>query len=295
VAFDNRSPIPVWLSDFTDTGYDLTTDVSFSLYAKDFPPGHVTLGPSHSGSMYTVIINTMLSETQNESPTADAGKDQTVDTGDTVVLNGFYSLDPDDGIATYQWKQIEGSPVALSDSWDMEPYFVCPKINAANKTLTFKLTVTDYSGAAASDTVNIYVNDVASNAALDISNLSNASSAEYQIAEGLADGNACYIDRSYTYSNVPDFLQGAVYIKTANNDKKNMADPLLSFDVNTDATVYVAFDNRSPIPVWLSDFTDTGYDLTTDVSFSIYAKDFPPGYVTLGPSHSESMYTVIIK
>jgi hypothetical protein len=135
----------------------------------------------------------------------------------------------------------------------------------------------------------------AGNAALDISNLSNASSAEYQIAEGLADGNACYIDRSYTYSNVPDFLQGAVYIKTANNDKKNMADPLLSFDVNTDATVYVAFDNRSPIPVWLSDFTDTGYDLTTDVSFSIYAKDFPPGYVTLGPSHSGSMYTVIIK
>ena len=73
---------------------------------------------------------------------------------------------------------------------------------------------------------------VAGNAALDISNLSNASSGEYQIVEGLADGNACYIDRSYTYSNVPDFLQGAVYIKTANIDKRNMADPLLSFDVN---------------------------------------------------------------
>ena len=72
VAFDNRSSIPVWLSDFADTGYNLKTDVQFSIYAKDFPPGNVTLGPSHSGSMYTVIIvnNTMLSETQNESPTS---------------------------------------------------------------------------------------------------------------------------------------------------------------------------------------------------------------------------------
>ena len=106
-----------------------------------------------------------------------------------MLLNGSYSSDLDDGITTYQWEQIDGSPVALSDSWDIEPYFVCPNINAANKTLTFKLTVTDYSGAAASDTANIYVSDVAGNAALDISNLSNASSAEYQIAEGLADGN----------------------------------------------------------------------------------------------------------
>ena len=123
-----------------------------------------------------------------------------------------------------------------------------------------------------------------------------ASAAEYQIVEGLTDDNACYVDRSYTYSNVPDFLQGAVYIKTANNDKNNMADPLLSFDVNTDATVYVAFDNRAAIPFWLSDFTDTGYDLTTDVSFSIYAKDFRAGNVTLGPhGQSGSIYTVIIK
>ena len=64
---------------------------------------------------------------------------------------------------------------------------------------------------------------------------------------------------------------------------------------NTHVTVYVAFDNRSPIPFWLSDFTDTGYDLRTHVSFSIYAKDFPAGSVYLGPNrHSGSMYTVIV-
>ena len=143
------------------------------------------------------------------------------------VANGSYSSDLDDGIASYQWEQIDGPPVALSDSWDIEPYFVCPDINDADRTLTFELTVTDYSGAAASDTVNIYVNDVADNAVLDISNLSNASGVEYQIVEGLADGDACYTDRSYTYSDVPDFLQGAVYIKTANNDKRNRR-PLLS-------------------------------------------------------------------
>ena len=116
---------------------------------------------------------------------------------------------------------------------------------------------------------------IADNAALNISNLSNASGVEYQIVEGLADGNACYIDRSYTYSNVPDFLQGAVYIKTANNDKRNMADPLLSFDVNTDVTVYVAFDNRSSIPAWLSDFTDTGYNLNNRCAIQYLRQRFP--------------------
>ena len=124
---------------------------------------------------------------------------------------------------------------------------------------------------------------------------SNVMAGEYQIVKGLADGIACYVDRSYTYSNVPDFLHGAMYIKTANNDKDNMADPLVKFDVNADATVYVAFDNRAPTPSWLSDFTDTGYDLKTDVPFSIFAKDVPTGSVSLGPNgHNGSMYTVFI-
>ncbi len=98
--------------------------------------------------------------TQNEPPTADAGEDQTADEGDTVILDGSYSSDPDDGIETYQWKQIEGKSVDLSDSSAIEPSFVAPEVGAAGDTLVFELTVTDFSGAAASDRVKIYVNDI---------------------------------------------------------------------------------------------------------------------------------------
>jgi len=300
VAFDNRVSTPFWLSDFSDTGYDLRTDVWFSIYAKDFPAGSVTLGPNgHSGSMYTVIIvnNGGPIDPQNEPPTADAGDDQTVYIGDIVLLDGSNSSDPDDGIETYHWEQIEGTPVALSDSSAIEPDFVSPQINTAKETLIFKLTVTDDRNASDSDTVNILVNDDPDNNTLIISNLYVASGRSYKVVEGLTDGNACYIDRSYTYSNVPDFLQGAVYFKTANDDKKNTTDPFLSFDVNMDVIFYVAFDNRHSKPSWLSNFVDTGYDLKTDVSFSIYAKNFPAGSVILGPNgyRRSSMYTVIVK
>ena len=71
----------------------------------------------------------------------------------------------------------------------------------------------------------------------------------------------------------------------------------MSFDVNQDVTVYVAHDDRAPIPSWMASFTDTGDDLlTTDTTLSIFAKDFPAGTITLGGNQAAttSMYTVVI-
>jgi hypothetical protein len=39
----------------------------------------------------------------NEPPLADAGLDQTVDRGATVLLDGTGSRDPDGEIVSYQW------------------------------------------------------------------------------------------------------------------------------------------------------------------------------------------------
>lgn len=96
--------------------------------------------------------------TGNEPPIADAGADQSADEADTVILDGSYSSDPDDGIATYQWEQIEGTVVELSDASAIEPSLICPAVGSNGDTLVFRLTVTDYSGVTASDTVKIYVN-----------------------------------------------------------------------------------------------------------------------------------------
>ena len=96
-----------------------------------------------------------------EPPVADAG--QTVDPGDTVILDGSGSSDPKGGALTYSWVQMFGSVheanrpgarVTLSDNTAPQPTFTAP---AGPKTLTFKLTVTDDSRGTDSATVNVTV------------------------------------------------------------------------------------------------------------------------------------------
>ena len=132
-----------------------------------------------------------------------------------------------------------------------------------------------------------------------ISNLTVYSGKAYEVVEdGLQIGSLAYIDRSYTFSEVPASLLGATYIKTANDDKGLTGSSFITFEVNQDVTVYVAHDNRiATKPSWMASFTDTGEDLvTTDTTLSIFAKDFSAGTVTLGGNEGggNSMYSVII-
>jgi predicted RNA-binding protein with TRAM domain len=93
----------------------------------------------------------------NLPPTADAGPDQTVNEGDTVTLNGSNSTDPDDGIASYQWTQIGGIQVNLSNGAAVQPTFTAPNVGPSGEALTFQLTVTDSGGlqSTASSIVNV--------------------------------------------------------------------------------------------------------------------------------------------
>ncbi|HET7370743.1 MAG TPA: M36 family metallopeptidase, partial [Gammaproteobacteria bacterium] len=74
-----------------------------------------------------------------EPPVANAGPDQTIGRGLGVKLDGSGSSDPE-GSITFQWKQISGQPVELSDATAAAPTFTTP--NSASK-LRFELTVTD--------------------------------------------------------------------------------------------------------------------------------------------------------
>ena len=84
-------------------------------------------------------------------PTADAGADQSVNEGDSVSLDGSNSYDTDDGISFYQWYQISGPPVILSDSRTAKPMFTAPDIGPNDVALYFQLTVTDHSRLQSSD------------------------------------------------------------------------------------------------------------------------------------------------
>jgi hypothetical protein len=98
----------------------------------------------------------------NDPPTADAGPDQNVDEETKVTLDGSNSSDPDDGIASYQWKQITGPSVSLSNPQAVQPTFLAPNVGTDGVSFIFELTVTDFSSLQSTDTtiVNvIWLND----------------------------------------------------------------------------------------------------------------------------------------
>lgn len=101
----------------------------------------------------------------NQRPTADAGLDSAVAVSSKFVLNGSGSRD-DLAIAQYQWQQLSGSTVSLSNPSVRSPAFIAPAIGGE---LAFRLTVIDGEGLQHSDDVLIKVSQAPiANAGIDI-------------------------------------------------------------------------------------------------------------------------------
>jgi formylglycine-generating enzyme required for sulfatase activity/tRNA A-37 threonylcarbamoyl transferase component Bud32 len=122
----------------------------------------------------------------------------------------------------------------------------------------------------------------------------------------LATGEKFYIDRTDTYSKIPVIVDGAVALRTANDDKDSSGDSYLSFHVNQEVTVYVAHDSRmTNKPGWLAAFRNTGEDIlrknssSSDIiHYNLWVRDFEAGTVILGgpcpPGKTGFMYTLVV-
>jgi hypothetical protein len=98
------------------------------------------LGAGASDSMVLTVVN--------RAPVASAGPDLTIQTLETVTLDGSGSSDPEGGALTYVWS-LGGTQIATGPTPTVGPF--------DDGSHTISLTVTDPEGAAASDTMVLTV------------------------------------------------------------------------------------------------------------------------------------------
>ena len=145
----------------TFTAPTVTSDqtLTFSLTVND---GAVDSTPD--------TVDITIQNTINESPTADAGDDQTVNEGASVTLDGTGSADPNGDTITYLWSPPQQSllnennafEVTLSSSTSASPTFTAPTVTS-EQILTFSLTVNDGAVDSTPDTVIVTILDTDGN------------------------------------------------------------------------------------------------------------------------------------
>lgn len=115
-------------------------------------------------------------------------------------------------------------------------------------------------------------------------------------------GNEYYIDETFTLTDIPPDLDNDIWIMTANADRTNSTPGFLSFIVDRNVTVYVAYDSGAVLPDWLlTFFTDTGLQVgTTNGVLHLYSRDYASGSMievdgnSAGGGTGASNYIVIV-
>ncbi|WP_129116764.1 PKD domain-containing protein [Halegenticoccus tardaugens] len=101
------------------------------------------------------FVSTDAVASENEPPLVDAGLDQTVERGSTVLLDGTGSRDPDGEIESYRWTVTapDGTTVSPDDSSEPKTRFSADQRGRYEVTLT----VTDDDGRRSDDTLYVTV------------------------------------------------------------------------------------------------------------------------------------------
>lgn len=112
-----------------------------------------------------VRLSVLPSSTQepvvvNQAPMADAGSDRQVRAGESVIMDGSASHDPEAGSLAYAWVQLNGpQAVAIAGAGQSTATAVLPETGEYR----FRLTVTDGGGLSHSDEVRLTATAAAAN------------------------------------------------------------------------------------------------------------------------------------
>lgn len=103
----------------------------------------------------------------------------------------------------------------------------------------------------------------------------------------------CYTDNAWVVTQIPSALNGGIWIKTANADRTNTSGTYITFGIDRDVVVNVAYDASATLPTWLdpavSSFQDTGRQIrTTAGTYRVYSRSYASSQspVVLGGNHA---------
>jgi hypothetical protein len=102
----------------------------------------------------SVIVNII---SNNLPPKADAGLNRSVNPHEEVMLDGLNSHDSDGAIVSYEWKQIKGPALILSQPNNVRATFLAPEVDDEGVSLIFELTVSDRDGLRDNATMMVNV------------------------------------------------------------------------------------------------------------------------------------------
>ncbi len=143
----------------------------------------------------------------------------------------------------------------------------------------------------------LYCQNVTLAEEIKVTNIKAGSGKQYKVGDGgLKIGTVYYIDRTYVVNTIPEELDGALWIMTANDDKNSIGKDFHSFTVNVPVIVWLAHDSRGEEekggkpPEWLSEKNgwEKHPDMKIDVTdanmgfFILWSKSFNKGEIKLG-------------
>ena len=128
------------------------------------------VGPSGANLVFKLTVSdgidqgsesvSVFVENVNHPPISNAGEEQTKNEKSLVSLSGLDSSDPDGDSLTFNWVQVSGPTVVLSNPSTPTPYFTAPLVGPGGASLVFELTVNDGLGGVATDVVTIWVSNI---------------------------------------------------------------------------------------------------------------------------------------
>ncbi|MDC0584217.1 PKD domain-containing protein, partial [Bacteroidales bacterium] len=114
----------------------------------------LTVNDGYNNSIENNIIISVSNILNNVTPIANAGRDQSVNKGILVTLDGSLSFDSNGDLLTYLWSAPDG--ITLSDNSIVNPTFIAPNVSS-DIILSFKLFVSNSTTHSKADEVLIKV------------------------------------------------------------------------------------------------------------------------------------------